>query len=301
MRVAGSRILGASSDDDPARMIRVRTMLPGVGAELGALIAEEPSRFAEFMREAARLDQPYKRWEYVRGVNEARGAGANIVGILPPGLGYTGFEGYWAGSGRSEEAIVAEEARLGVDIVKAIAGMTGTAKSLGAGLDVLRNPETKALYETAIGRTHSLDHIQRLEPVFGELLARLRAIAEESADALAYLNFQTVVETAVRSATATIYIDPSQGRLLADLVAHGKNVESVGIEERYEVPQALVTNRHSNSIWFTEREHDGYHVLSEIGRLGHPVIRALLHIEGWRPGIHRKRVSPFGLTPDRAM
>src|SRR6516164_9672323 len=93
-------------------MIHVTATLPHVGAILGVLVADDPTRFATFLEEAERLDQAYKRWEYVRGVQGEPGAGVNLVGSLPPDLHYTGFEGYWAGSGKPAEAIVTEEAHL---------------------------------------------------------------------------------------------------------------------------------------------------------------------------------------------
>jgi hypothetical protein len=259
----------------------VSATLHGVGTILALLVDEEPARFEEFLREAARLDQAYKRWEYVRGVHGAPGVGANLVGTLPPDLRYTGFEGYWAGSGESAEAIVADEARRGVQVLQAIAQMTGTAHALAAGLDIFENPRVRALYQTAIGEHYTLDHLQRLEPVFGEVLAGLRSTGETAADPHGYDAFQAAVAAAVESVGASVYVDPAQGAVLADLVRAGQSVAGSDIEERYDVPIAQVTNHHLNAITLRGQEQAGYRLASEIGRLGHPVIRALLHISTW--------------------
>jgi hypothetical protein len=274
-------------------MRHVTATLHGAGAILGMLVAEEPARFEEFLREAAWLDRAYKRWEYVRGVHGEPGAGANLVGMLPPDLRYTGFEGYWAGSRKSAEAIVAEEAHLGLQVVWAIAHATGTAHALAAGLDIFANPRVQALYATAIGEHYTIDHIQQLEPVFGELLANLRAAAETAADPHTQDQFQATVEAAVESVGPSVYIDPAQDALLADLAHAGKSIAGPDIEERYDIPIAQVMNRYPNAITMDSQEQTGYRIASEIGRLGHPVIRALLHISSW----HAAPQAPASAAP----
>ena len=268
------------SHPEPAAggMIHVTATLPHVGAILGMLIADDPTRFAAFLREAERLDQAYKRWEYVRGVKGEPGAGANLVGRLPPDLHYTGFEGYWAGSGKSPEAIVAEEAGLGVTLMHAIAGATRTEYALAAGLDILQNPRARSLYDTATGRRYDFDEMQRLEPAFGELLAQLRAIEEQCPAPQQAAAFQAAVEGAVQPVGASVYIDPVQHQLLSDLAREGKNVEGADIEERYDIPRAHVATQRPNTVSLRGAEQGGYHLMSEIGRLGHPIVRALLHI-----------------------
>jgi hypothetical protein len=265
-------------------MLHVTAMLPQVGTALELLVAEVPERLQEFLREAERLDQPYKRWEYVRGVHGTPGAGAQIVGLLPPGLSYTGFEGYWAGSGKSEEEIVAAEAAQGMLVIHHIAELTGTAHSLAAGLDIFQHPRVRAITATALAKDNNLANIEQLEPVFGELLARLRATAETCLAPERYASFQTGAEQATQAIGPSIYSDPVQHRLLADLASEGKNVASEGIAEQYDLPRAPLTNQHVNTIHLGEHELYGYRLLSEIGRLGHPVIRALLHIQAWMPG-----------------
>jgi hypothetical protein len=259
-------------------MIHVAATIPHVGAMLGMLVADDPTRFAAFLKEAERVDQAYKRWEYVRGVQGAPGAGANLVGRLPPDLRYTGFEGYWAGSGKSADTIVAEEARLGVTLMHAVAHASGTEHALAAGLDILQNPRARSLYDTAMGRRYDFDAMQRLEPAFGELLAQLRAIEECCPAPQQAAAFQAAVDGAVQPLGASVYIDPVQNRLLSDLAREGKNVEGVDIEERYDIPRAHVTNQRPNAVSLQGAEQQGYHLLSEIGRLGHPIVRALLHI-----------------------
>ncbi len=262
----------------PGGMVHVTATLPHVGAILGMLVADDPARFGVFLREAERVDRAYKRWEYVRGVKGNPGAGANLVGMLPPDLRYTGFEGYWAGSGKSAEAIVAEEARLGVTLMGAIARASGTEHALAAGLDILQNPRARSLYDTATGRRYEFDEMQRLEPAFGELLARLRAVEERCAAPQQAAAFQAAVDGAVQPLGTSVYIDPVQRQLLSDLARQGKNVEGADIEERYDIPHAPVTNQRPNAVSLRGAERQGYHLMSEIGRLGHPIVRALLHI-----------------------
>jgi hypothetical protein len=270
-------------------MLHVKATLPQLGTALGLLVAEVPERLPEFLREAERLDQSYKRWEYVRGVHGVPGAGAEIVGLLPAGMSYTGFEGYWAGAGRTEEEIVAAEADQGLAVIRHIADLAGTAHALAAGLDIFLHPQVRALAATALGKDFSLEHLERLEPVFGALLARLRAIEETCPAPERAAGFQTHITEATQAVSPSIYRDPAQERLLADLAADGMNVLSDTIEEQYDIPRAPLTNRHINAARLNEREQQGYGLLSEIGRLGHPIVRALLHIQDWRPSLSDER------------
>lgn len=284
----------AHAGEGSADLIHVSATLPDLGAELGLLVAEDPPRFEAFLREAERLDAAYKRWEYVRGAQGAPGAGANIVGQLPPDLPYTGFEGYWAGSSQSEEAIVADEAAVGVDVLRALARLTGTEHAWNAGLDIFQVPRARALLRTALGQSYALGPLQELEPVFGETLARLRAMAETSAQPLAYDAFQAHVEAAVQTLAPSVYVDPVQHLLLLDLARDGKNMESRDIEEHYDLPRVPITNHHTNTVSLRGREREGYHIMSEIGRLGHPLVRALLHISGWPTDGRLEFYAPIG-------
>ena len=158
--------------------LHVSAVLPEVGISLGLLVADVPERMWEFLREAGRLDHPYKRWEYVRRVHGGGGAGGEMVGLLPEEMRYTGFEGYWAGSGRSEEEIVTAEAQQGLLVIRHLADLTGTTHALASDLDIFQHPRFRSLVATALGRDLSLANLNQVEPVFGELLARLRAAAE---------------------------------------------------------------------------------------------------------------------------
>jgi hypothetical protein len=100
MEQQGSNGRGQEQEQSPppartevAGRVVVRDTLPKIGTSLGLLVAEVPARMQAFVREAARLDQPFKRWEYVRGVHGKPGASAVLVGRLPEGMSYTGFEG----------------------------------------------------------------------------------------------------------------------------------------------------------------------------------------------------------------
>jgi hypothetical protein len=273
-------------------LLHVVATLPGLGLELNVLLDEEPAEFEEFLREAHRVDRAFKRWEYVRGVKGEAGLGANVVGVLPPSLPYTGFEGYWAGSTQSPEEIVQSEARLGVAILRAIAGAVGAQASFAAGLDVLLNPQVHALYQTAIGKNYHLDSLRTLEPIFGGLLARLRAIAEEAGGSDRYALFHAQVEAAVESVLASVYIDPVQQQTLPELARQGKTIVGNAIEEHYDIPRAPITTHVTNTVNLRGRDRDGYRLMSEIGRLGHPLTRALLHIAKGYPD------APLSSTPE---
>jgi hypothetical protein len=272
-----------SSDQGAPGMLHVTATLPQVGTTLGLLVAEVPERLQEFLREAALFDQPFKRWEYVRGVHSIPGAGADIVGLLPQGLSYTGFEGYWAGSAMSEEEIVAAEAEQGMQVIHHIAEVTGTTHALAAGLDIFQHPHVRALAATALGHDYCLANLEQLEPVFGELLARLRALAESCPEPDRNAGFQARVAEATQAIGPTLYSDPTQHRLLADLEREGQNILSDGITEHYDIPRAPHMSHHINSVRLGERARYSYRLLSEIGRMGHPVVRALLHIQAWTP------------------
>jgi hypothetical protein len=284
---------GAGAGGASAELIHVTVIHRGLGAELSVLLAEDPARFPEFLREAERLDKSYKRWEYVRGARGIPGAGANIVGRLPPDLPYTGFEGYWAGWGEPEEAVVADEAAIGVMLLHALARLAGVEHAWNAGLDISQNPLARALLETALGQNQALGALQQLEPIFGEVLARLRARAETSPYPEVYDAFQTDIETAVETLRPSTYSDQSQQALLWELARASKNVESRDIEEGYDLPRAPVTKRHTNMATMSERERDGYHIMSEIGRLGDPLVRALLHISDWPTDSHLEYYAPI--------
>jgi hypothetical protein len=278
-------------------MIHVTATLRDLGAELGVLVAEDPSRFKEFLQEAERHDEAYKRWEYVRGAAGERGAGANIVGQLAPDLPYTGFEGYWAGSGLTAEEIVADETAMGEELLQALARLAGAEHAWHAGLDISQNPRARVLLTTALGQHYALGPLQQLEPVFGGLLARLRSRAETSAHPQEYEAFQTDIETSVHLLRPSTYVDPAQQASLSDLARAGKNVEGRDIEERYDLPHARVTNQHVNTASLRGRERESYHVMSAIGGLGHPLLRALLHISDWPTGGRLEFYAPIGSGP----
>jgi hypothetical protein len=259
-------------------LLHVVATLAGLGTELSMLLDEEPARFDEFLREAHRVDRAFKRWEYVRGVKGELGQGSIVVGVLTAGLPYTGFEGYWAGSTVSPEEVVQSEARLGVAVLRSMAGAAGIQGSFAAGLDVMLNPHVYSLYQTAIGKNYHLDTLRTLEPIFGGLLARLRAVADEGEAPDRYAMFHAQAETAVGSVPASVYIDPVQQELLPDLARQGKTIAGPDIEERYDIPRAPTTTHVTNAVELRGRDREGYTLMSEIGRLGHPLTRALLHI-----------------------
>jgi hypothetical protein len=288
---------GAGAGDTPSGIIHVTATLHGLGGELGLLIAEDPSRFADFLEEAELLDEAYKRWEYVRGANGIPGAGANVVGQLPPDMPYTGFEGYWAGSAKASEDVAADEAAMGAAVLQNIARLAGVEHAWHAGLDITQNPGARGLLDTALGKNYDLTQLQRLAPLFGELLGRLRSQAETSHDPQAYGAFQTDVEAAVRGLTPSVYRDPAQRATLADLARAGKNVEGRDIEEEYDLPRARVTNQHANGATLHGRERDGYHLMTEIGRLGHPLVRALLHISHRPSSARLEFYAPIDTPP----
>jgi hypothetical protein len=285
---------GTAVNDGSAGMIHVTATLRGLGAELGMLVAEDPARLQEFLQETQLHDQAYKRWQYVRGVRQVPGAGANVVGRLPPDLPYTGFEGYWAGSGQSEEDTIADEVAMGDDLVLALARLAGVEHAWRAGLDIAQNPHAERLLQAALGQHYRLGPLQQLEPIFGELLARLRAQAETGSSFEAYSGFQADVDAAVRMLTPSVYSDPSRHFSLSDLARSGRNVEGRDIEEQYDLPRVRVTNQHITTINLHGRERDSYWLMSEIGRLGHPLVRALLHISDWPTGGRLEFYAPLG-------
>jgi hypothetical protein len=262
-------------------MIRVHATLAGVGAELGVLVAENWARFAEFLQEAERCDVAFKRWQYVRGVRGTPGVAARIVGQLPTGVPYTGFEGYWAGSGDSPEDIIVDEVAMGEQLFEGIAQLAGVGHAWHAGLNIWQNPNAARLLDTALDGHYLLGAVQQLEPLFGALLARLRATAEKGREPEAYAAFQADVDAAVRLLTPSTYTDPTQHASLAQLVAAGRNVVGKDIGEEYELPRARLVNLSDTAVTLRGREWDGYRLLSEIGRMGHPLVRALLHISDW--------------------
>jgi hypothetical protein len=278
-------------------MLQVTATLKGVGASLGVLVAEDARRLQEFLQEAELHDHAYKRWQYVRGVRDVPGAGANVVGRFASDLPYTGFEGYWAGSGQSEEDIVAGEAALGNELLRDLARLAGAEHAWRAGLDLLQNPQASKLLQTALGHQYLLGPLQQLEPVFGELLARLRAQAEAGQASRAYSAFQADVDAAVRLLPPSRYTDPSQHVALADLARSGRNVEGRDIEEHYELPRPQVTNQHVNTQKLYGREFESYRILSGIGNLGHPLVRALLHVSDWPTGGRFEFYAPLGAQP----
>jgi hypothetical protein len=268
---------GASVDVSDS-VITVSVTWRQLGTLLGLYVAEEPGRLTEFLQEAERLDPAYRRWEYVRGVHGVPGLGARIAGRLPAELHYTGFEGYWAGSGRTEEQVVEAEAELGIEVLAAIAGLSGAGEAYTHGFDIFRYPRTRSLYETATGRNNNLSNVVLLDPILGEALGKLRAVAERSPDPVQYAAFQSAVESAVMTASGSVYIDPGQHALLSDLAKEGRNVVGPDLIQRYQVPRAPLTNMHNTAVPFNARQRQGYQVLSEIGRLGNPTLRAMLHI-----------------------
>jgi hypothetical protein len=133
-----------------------------------------------------------------------------------------------------------------------------------------------------------------LEPIFGELLARLRAQAEAGRAATGYGVFQADVYAVVRMLATSVYIDPAARVTLPDLARSGRDVAGSDIEEQYDLSRAHVTNQHTNTIRLQKRERESYHLLSEIGRLGHPLVRALLHISDWPTSVQPEVYATLG-------
>jgi hypothetical protein len=183
----------------------------------------------------------------------------------------------------SAEEIVAAEAQQGVLVLHDIAELTGTAHALAAGLDIQQHPRVHALVATTLGQDLTLVTLNQLEPVFGELLARLHATAETSPHPDQHDAFQIRVATATQTLAPSVYSDPVQHRLLIDLAEAEQNIVSDSIADMYEIPPAPAVPPQSNAVHLSERERFGYRLVSEIGRLGHPAIRALLYIQEWWP------------------
>lgn len=214
-----------------------------------------------------------------------------------PGLPYTGFEGYWAGSGTAPEEIIGHEVALGEQLLDGIAQLAGVEHAWHAGLDIRQNPNAVRLLDTALGGHYLLGAAQQLEPLFGELLAKLRATAEKGREPAAYAAFQADVDAAVRLLTPSTYIDPAQHTPLAQLAATGRNVVGADIEEAYELPRAPLVHQHITAVTLRGREQDSYRLLSEIGRLGHPLVRALLHVSDWPSSGRLEYYAPLDDAP----
>ena len=92
-------------------------------------------------------------------------------------------------------------------------------------------------------------------------------------------------------------MDPAQQASLTDLASAGKNVAGRDIEEHFDLPRARVINQHVNTTSLRGRERESYRVMSAIGALGHPLVRALLHISDWPTGVRLEYYAPIGSGP----
>jgi hypothetical protein len=70
-------------------------------------------------------------------------------------------------------------------------------------------------------------------------------------------------------------------------------VEGRDIEEHYELPRPRVTNQHVNTLELHGRDLDSYRLLTAIGGLGHPLVRALLHVSDWPTGGRLEFYAPL--------
>ena len=116
--------------------------------------------------------------------------------------------------------------------------------ALAAGLDVFQLPHAQSLRATILGKNYSLADLQLLEPVFGELLARLRAVSETWPNPQRLDSFQAGIESATQSVGPSIYSDPVQGRLLSDSATEGKEVVGDDLVEEYRHPARTARGPH---------------------------------------------------------
>jgi hypothetical protein len=238
--------------DVPAGMLHVDKDLPRLDAFFHHVVQGDPGLAEEVLRVSRLYEGGFLAWQTIRKGNRA-GLLVGDISCRGQTLPYTGFEGYYADLNLGPADVVKDEARHGCHILEELHHYCVTAGATqhtpGAAL--------AALLATMRGQSYEASALTLLNKHFGALLGRLRA--QETMQAGWYDSFKGTTYDSI--ATALLYTRP-QGVL----------------HEHYTVP--LWADRASlppASVVLDEQEMAGYELMAEIGRMGHPLVRSLLH------------------------
>ncbi|MCL6096082.1 MAG: hypothetical protein M1444_00145 [Patescibacteria group bacterium] len=225
---------------------RIDKPIPQVGRLLRFATKGDPEAQRLVAEQSRKYDSPYLAWELVR---KLRAGTADSVGqVFSDGirLPNTGFEGYF--SGLPPEEVVAEEADLGIKILR--------------GMGYFANYETTryTLWEMnrfLSGRIQTKDVVgimQYFDEIFAVTLARARA---RSADDCESFRRET-------------YAHLSKGHSIS------YQIDQDGIHQTITLPVVPCEQIAPPRVELKRIQLKGYLTLAEIGRFGHPLGRSAL-------------------------
>jgi hypothetical protein len=243
----------AMEQQDPIGQLRVDKALPRITAFVAGMTRDD-REVLDAVFQLGRLDEPaFLAWQTVRKGNRA-GLVVGNIGCRGQVLPYTGFEGYFAHGELGPVEIVRQEALLGCQSLEALRHYLAATPPPGehGPLGALA-----ALRATLHGESYDRAILRLLNAYFGALLGRLRA--QETMQAGWYDAFKDTTYASLRSPLT---------------YSREQNV----VCEHYELP--LWADRGtlpSASVPLDEAQLEGYLFMAEIGRVGHPLLRGVLH------------------------
>lgn len=236
------------------RVLHVRKELPRLGAFLRVATRGDPQVEAALWEigTSAPYQIAFLAWQAVRKGNRAGIVVGNVMcrgSVLP----YTGFEGYFASTDLDPAAVVRAEAQMGRHILAELRRQLATSSSY----EHTPQGSFTALRDVLHGQTYTIPALVMLNAHFGALLGKLRA--QETMHAGWYDPFKDETYQSLNSSLTYIGRDKS-------------------LSEQYDL--ALWADRNTLALTPVTLDDDdlaGYDLMAEIGRLGHPLIRAALH------------------------
>ncbi len=214
---------------------------------LDSVTRRDPDFQRQLMAKATReYSDPHKRWEAVRHDRASLVTGRTITeentGSV---LFYTGWEGYFVGSGMSPEDIVNAQASIGTKVSNSMEIMYPVSYST-----------IKHIFDT--GRDYSMEALREIEIYFKSIKARFGAL--NLPPEAEFFRRQT---SEIVKRMPPIEMQKGQDSVMQLLPLPNGNGERA-------VP--------STSVRLSLRELRGYRFMEKVGIVGQPLIRAMLEV-----------------------
>jgi hypothetical protein len=252
MDATTSAITVEEMGEAPAGVLHVAKDLPYLAAFLQQATQGAPYRQRAVLEASDTYASSFLAWQSMR----LGGRAGLVVGNLwcrGEALPFTGFEGYFADTDLSAGEVAREEAHLGGQVLAELREEMVTAWPGAHRIDTSPAAVVVALRTAA----HDLVLLRRLNAHFGAILGKLRA--QETMQHGWYDPFK----------------DTTYAYLASTLTYTWRGST---LHEQYDLP--LWADRGTlpfTAVTLDDRELQGYTLMAELGRVGHPLIRGVLH------------------------